>query len=30
MSDFSQYEAIKIKNDVATTTYRQIALKNTP
>ena len=29
LSKFSQYEIIKIKNDVVITTYRQIFLKNT-
>ena len=29
LSKFSQYEIIKIKNDVVITTYRQISLKNT-
>ena len=29
LSMFSQYEIIKIKNDVVITTYRQISLKNT-
>ena len=29
LSKFSQYKIIKIKNDVFTTTYRQISLKNT-
>ena len=29
LSKFSEYEIIKMKNDVVITTYRQIPLKNT-
>ena len=29
LNKFSQYKVIKIKNDIAIATYRQISLKNT-